>query len=87
MREVIVGILDLVVAPETVGFILFQLDVELAISWRILRDSTVITEGRIVVIRINSPKERVRRFVRKIGKDLLQGAFACIRTHRCDQKC
>ena len=82
VRQVIIGILDLKVAPEPVGFFFFYLNVELTIGRRIFHDSTVITEGRVVVIRIHSAEQSIRRLVHEIGEDLVQRPFPRIGARR-----
>ena len=75
VRQVIIGIPDNEIAPEPVGFFFFHLDVELAHGRRIFFDNAVITESRIVVIRIHTPEQGVGGLVQEIGEDLVQRSF------------
>ena len=66
VRQISIGIPDQEVAPKSVGFFFFQLDIEFAHGRRILRDGTVIAEGRIVIIRIYTPEQSIRGLVQEI---------------------
>jgi hypothetical protein len=60
MRQIIIGITDLEIAPQPVTVILLQLEVELAKRRCALFDGAVVAVGRVVIVGIDAPKQRAR---------------------------
>ena len=82
VRQGVIGIPDLEVAPEPVRIIFFRLDEELAGGRRVFHDGAVIAEGGEVVVRVDSSEQRLGRLVHEVGKDLVQRTFARIGARR-----
>ena len=78
MRQVVIGIADPEITPEAVAIIFFQLDIELATGRRIFHDRAVIAEGREMIIRVDTPEQRLRRLLQEVAEDLVQRPFARI---------
>ncbi len=59
LGQLVLHVADLEVAPQAVVLTLAQLDVELAHRRRHFLDHRVVAEGRVVVVRIDAPEQRV----------------------------
>ena len=73
LRQLVLHVADLEVAPEAVALVVVDLHVELADRRRRLLDDAVVAEGRIVVVRVDSPEQRVRRLVHEVAEQILIG--------------
>ena len=59
LRQAVIGIPDFKIAPEPVSFIFLSPDIELARGGCILDHGAVVTEGRVVVIRVHAPEQGI----------------------------
>ena len=80
--QLVVHVADLEVAPEGMVLALVQLDEELAQGRRRLLDGAVVAEGRVVVVGIDAPEERVRRLVEEVAEEVLDRPLARVGARR-----
>ena len=76
VRELVVRVVDLEVAPQRVTLVARQLHVELAERRRDFFHDRVVAERRIVIVRIDAPEQRVGRLVEEVAEQLVDRTFA-----------
>ena len=81
-REFIVHVADFEVAPLRVIIIVADAHEELAHRRREFLDRAVVTKSRVVVIRVDTTEQRVRRFFHHVAENIFQRAFSRVCTRR-----
>ncbi len=76
LRELVVHVVDLEVAPLAVALVAPDLRVELAERRRHLLDRAVVAERREVVIGIDAAEQRVRRLIEEVAEEILERPVA-----------
>ena len=82
LRELVVHVADLEVAPLAIVLAAPGLDVELAERRRHLLDRAVVAERREVVVGIDAAKQRVRRLVQEVAEEIRQRLVARVGARR-----
>ncbi len=78
LRQLVVHIADVEVAPLRVPVVVADAREELALRRRHLLHRAVVAEGRVVVVGIDAPEQRLRRLVHEVAEELVERAFARI---------
>src|SRR5262249_41136084 len=79
VRQLVVEITELEVAPQRVVVTVLELGKELARARRKLLDRTVVAVGRVVVVGVDAPEERIGRLVHEVAEQLAHGTLARVR--------
>ncbi len=82
LRELVVHVADLEVAPLAVALVAPDLHVELAERRRHLLDRAVVAERREVVVGIDAAEQRVRRLVEEVAEEILERRVARVGARR-----
>ena len=82
LRELVVHVADLEVAPLAVVLAVPDLHVELAERRRHLLDGAVVAERREVIVGIDAAEQRVRRLVQEVAEEILERLVARVGARR-----
>ena len=82
LRELVVHVADLEVAPLAIVLAAPGLDVELAERRRHLLDGAVVAERREVIVGIDAAEQRVRRLVQEVAEEIRQRLVARVGARR-----
>src|SRR5881397_489098 len=82
MGHLVAHVAGVEIAPHPVILATARFEVELAQSRSHFCHDTVVAERRVVVIRIDTPEQRIGRFVEEVAEEVLHRSFASIRACR-----